>query len=127
MNKSLTGLLALSFCTVVAQSSVFAAVETITAEALHERLAGNNKPTVINVLDKQHYDEKHIKDSINIPLGQLENTVADWEKDREIVVYCASYECKASETAFHKLKKLGFTNVKAYEGGTKEWFEKGYK
>ncbi len=81
---------------------------------------------VVNVLSKDHYDECHIEGSINAPFDELEKHAQSWDKQKEIVVYCASYICSASKNAYHKLKKMGFTHVHAYEGGTKEWKEKGF-
>ncbi len=83
---------------------------------------------LINVLPAAYFDTAHIPDSINIPVKQ-----ADFEaqvegaaggKDKKIVAYCAGFHCPASHEAAEKLEKAGFTNVYAYEGGTKEWQEK---
>lgn len=42
-------------------------------------------------------------------------------KDAEVVVYCAGPNCPQSGYAAEKLQSLGYTNVKAYEGGLEEW------
>lgn len=101
-------------------------VATITAEALKQRMAAELQLLVINVLSADAYDDCHINDSTNVPVDQLEEVSQDWEKDQALVVYCAHLECHASRKAYEKLVSLGFTNVQAYEGGTKEWKEKGY-
>lgn len=80
---------------------------------------------VINVLDHQYYDECHIKGSINVPFSQLDDYAKKLDRTIEIVVYCANYMCPMSRNAWHKLNDLGFTNVKAYEGGIREWFQLG--
>ncbi len=47
-------------------------------------------------------------------------------KDKEIVVYCASFECRASPAAARKLEELGYTRVLEYEGGLADWRDAGY-
>ncbi len=78
---------------------------------------------VINLLSKDLYDDAHIKGSINISLGELEAAAQQWDRNTPIVVYCSNYACTSSGLAAKKLAKLGFTNVKAYEGGTAEWYQ----
>jgi len=82
---------------------------------------------LINVLKPEHFQKAHINSSINIPLEsrsftkQVE-TVAGG-KDRDVVVYCASFDCDASPKAAQKLEKAGFKHVYDYEGGTKDWLD----
>ncbi len=47
-------------------------------------------------------------------------------KDAEIVVYCGGPKCPQSRMAAEKLAKLGFENVRAYEGGLEEWKAAGF-
>lgn len=87
---------------------------------------------VVNVLDKEHYDDCHIKGSINIPFEEADKFVdgldAKYGAQKggvEIVVYCSNYMCSASSEVVKKLLSKGFTNAKAYEAGTAEWFNTG--
>jgi len=81
---------------------------------------------VINVLDKQYYDDCHIKGSINIPLDQLESRAKELDKNQTIIVYCTSYSCSASRKAWHILNNMGFKDIYAYEGGMAEWYQMGF-
>ena len=47
-------------------------------------------------------------------------------KDAEIVVYCGGPKCPQSRMAAEKLVKLGYENVRAYEGGLEEWKAAGF-
>ena len=47
-------------------------------------------------------------------------------KDAQIVVYCAGPTCPQSRLAAEKLLKLGYENVRAYEGGLEEWKAAGW-
>ena len=82
--------------------------------------------TVVNVLDREYYADCRIKGSINIPYKMLEDEVTDWDRDRNIVVYCASEDCPKSQEAFNVLERMGFSNIRAYEGGIKEWMDLEY-
>lgn len=81
---------------------------------------------LINVLAPDVYADCHIKGSINVPYDMLSDYVQKLPKDTDIILYCASYVCPMSKRAWHLLKSLGCTNVKAYEGGAAEWYVLGY-
>lgn len=80
---------------------------------------------VINVLDKDTYEDCHILGSINIPFESIETAMDTIEKDAEVVFYCSNPMCSASEYAALQFQKAGFSNVAVYEGGTAEWYQKG--
>jgi rhodanese-related sulfurtransferase len=86
----------------------------------------NNKFILINVLAPEYYADCHIPGSINVPLSDLTSYAQKQDKAREIILYCAHYLCPASKKAWHILHDLGFTNLRAYEGGIREWLQLGY-
>lgn len=98
----------------------------ISAQNLKEKIDNNVDVTVINVLSSEYYDDCHITDSINIPLDRLLEIAAHWDKDKELVVYCAQKSCPKSHEAYELLMNMGFTNVYEYADGIKDWFQKGY-
>ncbi|HUG98017.1 MAG TPA: rhodanese-like domain-containing protein [Gammaproteobacteria bacterium] len=82
---------------------------------------------LVNVLPREAFNEAHIRTSINIPHEDPDFTATmakvAGDKSRKIVVYCASFDCDASEKAARKLDEAGFGKVFDYEGGTKDWLE----
>ncbi len=82
---------------------------------------------VINVLDKESYEDCNIAGSINVPFQDVESFAKDLDRATEMVVYCANYMCAASGSAAQKLKEMGFEKVWAYEGGSAEWYQLGSK
>jgi len=82
----------------------------------------NEKFLLINALDKETYADCHIVGSINVPLADLAQAAEQFDKDAEIVVYCASNECPVGAKAWHILHNLGFTNVREFPGGMREWY-----
>ena len=102
-------------------------VSRITADKLYKDIVSMRADLlVINVLSNEYYEDCHIQGSINIPLDQFEKNAVNLERDKKIVIYCASYLCSASKRASKILHSMGFRNLLVYEGGTKEWREKGF-
>ena len=99
-------------------------VQTITKEELSKKMAAGEPVQVVNVLSPEQYKLGIIKGSQKIPLEELDKRIGELDKIREVVTYCGSYKCGASRQAAGKLAAMGF-NVRAYEGGIKEWKEAG--
>src|SRR5918994_1129499 len=91
-----------------------------------EKPVQTSGPLVVNVLDKELYDDCHITGSIHIPFNQLKKELSQQDKSREIVVYCSNYRCTSSHYAVKQLQDLGFGNAQVYEGGMAEWYQQGY-
>src|SRR6185295_10585910 len=99
-------------------------VETMTKEELSAEIKNNPQLQLVNVLSPEHYNLGFIKGSLKIPLNELDQRLKELDKTKEVITYCASYDCPASGQAAEKLAAQGF-NVRAYEGGIKEWKEAG--
>lgn len=79
---------------------------------------------LVNVLDADMHEQKHIPNSINIPVDELDRFEKRFSRAKDIVVYCASEDCDASPRAARALSEKGFVRVFDYEGGIEDW-EKG--
>jgi len=79
---------------------------------------------VINVLDRDLYNDCHIAGSVQVSLDAIESFVKNLDKNVEIVVYCSGYSCLASSQVAQQLKTLGFDHVWAYEAGMADWHQK---
>lgn len=102
--------------------------EKITKNQLKKKLDQNSNLKLVNVLSEKKFEEKHIPSSINIPVTEIEKSAPQrLDKEDEIVVYCADFECQASPKAAKKLEELGFKNIYDYEGGIDDWQDAGYK
>ena len=80
---------------------------------------------VVNVLDEALFQDAHIKGSTHLNytdfLEKVRSDTLNWDKADTVVFYCSNYLCTASFEAARELKKQGFENVMAYEGGMAEW------
>ena len=115
----------LSAVTIQAQTP---AVETITAEELKAKLAGNEPVMIIDVRSPQGYaaSTTTIKGAIHFKARKLKSRLKyaplkDLPKDREIVTYCACPNDESSISAAQALQASGFKRVRVLQGGWTEW------
>ncbi len=102
-------------------------METITTEELAAKIEGKDDFVLVDVLGEDHFAEEHLPGAVNIPLDTIaEEATKQFDRDQEIVVYCASESCQASPKAAEKLEAMGFENVKDYEPGVKGWKQAGH-
>ena len=102
-------------------------VQVITTDELRARLASGDVAEFWNVLTDDYFTGEFIPGSARVPLDRLGREVAHrgLAKDSAIVVYCSGPTCPQSGQAAAKLVALGYTNVRAYEGGLAHWKEAG--
>jgi rhodanese-related sulfurtransferase len=100
-------------------------VKQISAMELKKELDSGVDVIVINVLSEKYFNDCRIRRSINIDYANIEKLAKSLGRNKNIVVYCASAQCPASREAYKKLASMGFANIRAYEGGIKEWHELG--
>jgi len=95
---------------------ILADFEFINAKQAIVLLADESNITLLDVRTVREYEDRHLKNAINIPVQQLDNSLNRLEKvkDQRIIVYCrsGSRSIKASRI----LEKNGFTPLNV-EGG----------
>ena len=102
-------------------------VKTISTEQLQQRLKQGNNLHFWNVLTDGYFKGEMIPGSRRVPLDTIGREVSQTRspKGEEIIVYCGGPTCPQSLQAAQKLMDLGYTNVRAYEGGLEEWKNAG--
>jgi len=103
-------------------------MKTMSAEELKNKIDAKEDFILVNVLSNESFEAKRVPTSINIPVDEIGQRAQSKlpDKNKEIVVYCASTTCQASPTAAKKLEELGYTNVADFEAGLAGWEEAGY-
>ncbi len=95
---------------------ILADFEFINAKQAIVLLSDESNITLLDVRTVREYEDRHLKNAINIPVQQLDNSLNRLEKvkDQRIIVYCrsGSRSIKASRI----LEKNGFTPLNV-EGG----------
>jgi rhodanese-related sulfurtransferase len=82
-------------------------------------MTSNKDLIVIDVREAAEYASNHISSTINIPLGDLESHINDFNKDDDIFFICRTGN--RSGMAASKLTELGFNHVYNVVPGMSEW------
>jgi sulfur-carrier protein adenylyltransferase/sulfurtransferase len=99
-------------------------VPEVRPEALAPRLGTPDAPVLLDVREPDEIAEGHLPGAILLPRGNLELGIERLvERDREIVVYCASG--LRSLLAGRSLLELGYARVASLAGGFGRWSDLG--
>lgn len=101
-------------------------MHTITREELMDRLR-DGTVMLLEALPPMYFDAAHLPGAKNLPLDDIEALapVLVPEKTAAIVTYCTGVSCANSKIAAARLEALGYTDVRAYEGGKEDWVGAG--
>jgi rhodanese-related sulfurtransferase len=96
----------------------------IALEELRERL---EELTLVEALPRAAYRRRHLPGALNLPRTRAEALapVLLPDLDAEIVVYCGSRICRSSDRVAERLAALGYTRVRVFRGGKREWLRAG--
>ena len=101
-------------------------VRAIGIAHLKRMMEGGERFTLLDVRPRSDYDREHIKGARSLPPDEIESKApATLKPDEDIIVYCDSFVCSASTSAAKILARMGFTNVRDYKGGVREWKQAG--
>jgi hydroxyacylglutathione hydrolase len=93
--------------------------ERVSAQAAAEELATTTPPLVLDIRNPREWTTRHIAGSINIPLGHLQERIAQIPRDRRIAVHCAGgYRSSIAASILHQ---HGITNLIEIAGGLAAW------
>ena len=98
-------------------ASVKQQVREETAQEAAERLAVEPRPVVLDVREREEYEQGLIPGAIHIPRGNLETRIESRVPDRStpIIIYCASGTRSAYSAK--TLGELGYADVVSLAGG----------
>jgi glyoxylase-like metal-dependent hydrolase (beta-lactamase superfamily II)/rhodanese-related sulfurtransferase len=99
----------------------------VSMEELHERVtAGGGDLVVLDIRERDAYDQGHIPGARHVARGQLELRVDQVLPDPTVrVVTCCEFG-KISTLAADTLHTMGYVRAVALDGGMKAWREAGY-
>lgn len=87
-------------------------------------LVARGEVTVLDVRNRSEWDAGHLPGAMHIPVGYLEQRLADLPRDKPIVVHCQGGGRSAIATSV--LQKLGVTNAVNLTGGFGAWKTDGH-
>jgi rhodanese-related sulfurtransferase len=94
-------------------------MDEISPQDLKTRLAGNDRPLLLDV--RQDWETRlcRLESAVHIPIEEIELRVDELNADDEIVVYC--HQGVRSAAVADYLRQHGFKNVKNLRGGLDSW------
>lgn len=104
--------------------------KTITSDELKKWVDEKKDFVLIDVLSEASYELRHLPGAKNADptnpdfLKQVAKIAPD--KNKPVVVYCASFTCQLSPFAAKKLADAGYKNVYDFKGGLADWQDAGY-
>jgi rhodanese-related sulfurtransferase len=98
----------------------------MSMQELSERIGGNSRDLiVVDLREKDAFDQGHVPGARHVPRGQLELRVNSEFPDPTVrIVTCCEFG-KISTLAAATLRELGFLRAAALDGGIKAWREAG--
>lgn len=103
-------------------------IREVSVDDTHARMQVAEKaPVVIDVRERDEYEQGFIPGANWVPRGFLELKVEDIapEREREVIIYCAGGT--RSALAARSLAELGYANVASMAGGFRAWKNSGLK
>ena len=102
-----------------------AAIPAIDVNELRRRLAADEpRPYLLDVREPWEYLAGHVPGAQLIPLGELEQRVAEVPRNREVLAICHSGQRSLAAAGY--LLQLGYNSVSNVDGGTAAWIERGF-
>ena len=106
-------------------AAVKAEINEVTAQEAAELLSGANPPALVDVRERDEYEQGFIPGAVFIPRGNLESRIeaAVPDHDQPVVIYCASGN--RSAYAAKTLTEMGYTHAVSMSGGFSGWKQAG--
>ena len=88
--------------------------------------AGHADFVLLDVRSAEAYAEAHVPAAYNLPHGRInERNLAQFSREKLLVVYCAGPHCNGADRAAVRLARLG-RKVKKMIGGMEGWRDEGF-
>lgn len=82
----------------------------------------------IDSRSREEFRKGHIPNALNLPYEEADSTLLQsrsLSQEKILVVYCDGEECQSSVHLGRKLSQMGYSQIKVFFGGWKEWKEAG--
>ncbi|HEU4563030.1 MAG TPA: molybdopterin-synthase adenylyltransferase MoeB [Gemmatimonadaceae bacterium] len=107
------------FCGIRRAAAAAATVAEIEPAALARRLAAGEPIDLVDVREPHEWEIARIAGARLVPLGELGDALATFDRTRDVVLYCKSGA--RSARAVRQLQSLGVDRVWSLAGGVSRW------
>lgn len=99
----------------------------ISLTELDSKIRSGADFVLLEALPPHQYNQKHLPGAKNMPHEAVDGLAAELigDREREVVVYCASETCQNSHVAARRLETLGYRNVRVFADGKAAWEDAG--
>jgi rhodanese-related sulfurtransferase len=94
-------------------------IEISPAEAAAKSKSGD--AMIVDVREKDEWDEEHIPDAIHMSRGTIELEIEEKFPDKNAMIVCHCGGGGRSALAAESLQNMGYKNVRSMGGGFKAW------
>jgi len=107
-------------------SQVKRSIREVSVDETKARMHGDGRPVLIDVRERDEYEQGFVPRAEWVPRGFLEMKIEDLVPDRgsEVILYCAGGN--RSALAARSLEELGYTKVSSMAGGFRAWKQAGH-
>jgi molybdopterin/thiamine biosynthesis adenylyltransferase/rhodanese-related sulfurtransferase len=101
-------------------------IHQIDVERARELIDGAEPPVLVDVRERNEWNQGHVPGAVLIPLGELESKIGEAAPDRSrpVILYCASGN--RSAFAAKTLEELGYEDVASVDEGFVGWAARGF-
>ena len=101
--------------------------QTISRNELKAKIDRGDKFQLVEALPEETFRTQHLPRAINLPPKQAKKLAPKLlpDKQADIVVYCASSTCTASDDVARELDAQGYRHVRRYVEGKQDWIDAG--
>jgi rhodanese-related sulfurtransferase len=108
--------------------SVITGVERAERKEIKWRIDRAEPFVLLEIEPEEDYRRGHLPGALSVPFERLAELVPELvsDHDAEVIVYCCGPACMDGRRAAKELESLGYTNVRSYDGGKKDWIDNGF-
>jgi molybdopterin/thiamine biosynthesis adenylyltransferase/rhodanese-related sulfurtransferase len=101
-------------------------IREVDVNALYQELRSGRRPVIVDVREREEWEQGYVPGALFIPRGYLEMQIEDKvpDKNTPVYVYCAGGV--RSAFAAKTLEEMGYRNVYSVAGGFSAWKHAGY-
>ena len=103
------------------------ALAEIGREELWEKIQRGDAFALVDALPPIAFARTRLPGAVNVTPDWVDSRARHRIPDQttEVIVYCADVDCDSSVIVARRLVELGYTNVRHYAGGKRDWLAAG--
>jgi rhodanese-related sulfurtransferase len=107
------------------------ALEGVVETDEMQKISSNHTALILDARPEIFYKLGHIPSALSLPRDDFEKQYQELQsillshRDKPLVVYCSSSDCRDSQMVADALQKLGYSHVRLFRGGWTDWYNAG--